>query len=72
MVQSVAKFNPSIKEFDVSVFTGCYITGDIDESYFLSLERSRSYSAKKAKIPSAHDVLGLFNNQNDSDFPIRK
>jgi amidophosphoribosyltransferase len=68
-VESVSKFNPLIKEFDVSVFTGCYITGDINENYFLSLERSRSHHAKKTKIPSAHDVLGLFNNQNDSIIP---
>jgi amidophosphoribosyltransferase len=58
MVESVSKFNPNIKEFDVSVFTGKYVTGDIDEAYFKKLEIARSAS----KQPSAQDVLGLHNN----------
>lgn len=65
MIESVSKFNPSIKEFDVSVFTGCYVTGDIDEQYFKQLEYSRSQSAKNMKVASSHDVLGLFNNVMD-------
>jgi amidophosphoribosyltransferase len=60
-MESVSKFNPKIVEFDVSVFTGCYVTGDIDEDYFLSLEKSRSESTQLLKIPSAQEDLGLHN-----------
>lgn len=59
MVESVSKFNPNIKEFDVSVFTGNYVTGDINETYFKELEVGRNATLKQ---PSTQDVLGLFNN----------
>ncbi|KAJ3367948.1 amidophosphoribosyltransferase [Kappamyces sp. JEL0680] len=72
LVESVSKYNPNIKEFDVSVFTGCYVTGDVDEKYFLSLEKSRSASTQLLKIPSAQDVLGLHNNFLYHGIPNRK
>lgn len=61
LVSSVSKFNPSIKNFDLSVFTGCYVTGNITEEYLNGLERQRSDSAKKSKPPSSDDVIGLHN-----------
>ncbi|KAJ3275506.1 amidophosphoribosyltransferase [Terramyces sp. JEL0728] len=64
LVQSVAKFNPEITKFDVSVFTGCYVTGDIDEAYLRSLEKQRSLSMQNLRIPTSDDVMGLFNNFN--------
>ncbi|KAJ3185261.1 amidophosphoribosyltransferase [Gaertneriomyces sp. JEL0708] len=66
MIQSVAKFNPEISQFDVSVFNGCYITGDIDEKYLNELESSRNDAAKSQQAPVARDVIGLHNNFHQS------
>ena len=63
MVESVSKFSKIITDFDVSVFTGEYVTGDINEDYILELERSRSDSVKANKVPTSEDVVGLHNNQ---------
>lgn len=41
LIESCRKFNPSITEFDVSVFDGQYITKDVDANYFAELERQR-------------------------------
>ncbi|KNC98620.1 amidophosphoribosyltransferase [Spizellomyces punctatus DAOM BR117] len=62
LVQSVAKFNPQISQFDVSVFNGCYVTGDIDEEYFLHLERLRNDNTRDSREPAAADVIGLHNS----------
>lgn len=43
---SVAEGNPEITEFDDSVFTGRYITGDVDESYLLMIEAERNDKSK--------------------------
>ena len=40
---------PELQEFDCSVFDGVYVTGDIDEEYLDTLQKSRSDSAKKKK-----------------------
>jgi amidophosphoribosyltransferase len=63
MVESVSKFSKTITDFDVSVFTGEYVTGDIDEAYILELERLRSDSVKADKVPLSEDVVGLHNHQ---------
>lgn len=39
--------NPDIEQFDASVFDGCYVTGDIQESYLRHLESLRNDSAKQ-------------------------
>ena len=62
MIKSVQQFNSSIESFDVSVFTGCYVTGDIDDDYLLVLEKQRSESVQKLKQPTSDDVMGLYNN----------
>ncbi|MBB6523354.1 amidophosphoribosyltransferase [Pseudoteredinibacter isoporae] len=55
--------NPDIAQFDCSVFTGEYITGDVDEQYFAKLEAARNDSAKAKKAVSSDDtaVIGLHN-----------
>jgi amidophosphoribosyltransferase len=64
LIESVSKFNPSIKNFDLSVFSGCYVTGDIDEVYLDRLEKSRSESSRVGKVKGfdSDDVVGLYNN----------
>ncbi|TPX34192.1 amidophosphoribosyltransferase [Synchytrium microbalum] len=49
LVHSVSQFNPQITSFDVSVFSGCYVTEDITDEYLDDLERQRSDSAKATK-----------------------
>lgn len=46
LLHSCSQFNPSITEFDCSVFTGKYVTGGVDEDYLAGLEAMRSDNAK--------------------------
>ncbi|KAL2917319.1 amidophosphoribosyltransferase [Polyrhizophydium stewartii] len=61
LIESVAKFSPDVTTFDVSVFNGKYVTGDINERYIVDLERQRSDSAKRARVPVSETVIGLHN-----------
>ncbi|KDQ60916.1 hypothetical protein JAAARDRAFT_31915 [Jaapia argillacea MUCL 33604] len=47
LIESVRQFNPSIKTFDCSVFTGEYITGGVDEAYLGHLENLRADNTKR-------------------------
>ena len=62
LITSVAKFNRSIKTFDVSVFNGCYVTGDVSPEYLNDLETSRSDGKKSLNDSLAAEVIGLHNN----------
>ncbi|MBI81402.1 MAG: amidophosphoribosyltransferase [Gammaproteobacteria bacterium] len=42
--------NPSIQQFECSVFDGNYITADVDSSYLKRLEESRSDEKKRRKL----------------------
>lgn len=46
LISSVRQFNPKIETFDCSVFTGEYITGDVDEKYLQHLESLRAEKAR--------------------------
>lgn len=65
MVDAVREGNPNIKRFDLSVFTGEYITGDIDADYLDKLQQLRNDSAKEDKevddIGDAAMVMDLHN-----------
>ncbi len=62
MVEAVREGNPEIQEFDLSVFTGDYITGGIDEDYLKRLEDLRNDSAKKKNdIEDVAMVMDLHN-----------
>jgi amidophosphoribosyltransferase len=53
LIESCREGNPKITQFETSVFTGEYITGDVDENYLEALERSRndqSKSSNKTKL----------------------
>ena len=43
---SVRQLNPSIKEFDCSVFTGDYVTGGVSEAYLQHIEGLRADNVK--------------------------
>ncbi|KAI8825749.1 phosphoribosyltransferase-like protein [Fimicolochytrium jonesii] len=62
LVESVRSLNLDIKQFDISVFNGCYITGDIDEAYLNHLEGLRNDNSKEARQAPAGEVIGLHNS----------
>ncbi len=49
LIESAQAGNPEIKEFDVSCFTGEYVTSDITPEYLNSLKKSRSDKAKSKR-----------------------
>ena len=61
LTRAVEKGNPSIEEFDASVFTGKYIAGDVGEKYLNDLQTSRSDTAKEARRGNDDDVIDLHN-----------
>lgn len=62
MVEAVREGNPDITDFDLSVFTGDYITGGIDSDYLKRLEDLRNDGAKKKDdIEDVAMVMDLHN-----------
>jgi amidophosphoribosyltransferase len=51
LVRSVKQFNPQLQQFDCSVFTGEYVTGDINEEYLAWVEKSRSEKTRLTSPP---------------------
>ena len=62
LVEAVRKGRPDINGFDDSVFTGNYITGDIDENYLDLLQSSRSDAAKDERRKDDDEVIDLYNS----------
>ncbi|MFA0698284.1 amidophosphoribosyltransferase, partial [Vibrio sp. 10N.222.49.C9] len=46
LVAAVGEGNPDIKTFETSVFSGQYVTGDVDQEYLDFLDSLRSDDAK--------------------------
>ena len=46
LIKAVQTENPAIKNFDASVFTGKYITGDVDQVYLEAIAAARNDKAK--------------------------
>ncbi|KAJ3338234.1 amidophosphoribosyltransferase [Gonapodya sp. JEL0774] len=63
LVAACSKINPVMKTFDVSVFNGCYVTGDISDRYLNQLEVCRSDNVKnkllKTNGGSSELIIGL-------------
>ena len=49
LIASCSQFNPTIDQFDCSVFTGEYVTGGVDAKYLERLETVRNDNAKAKK-----------------------
>jgi amidophosphoribosyltransferase len=62
LVDAVKKGSAMIEGFDDSVFTGSYITGDIDENYLHALQSARSDAAKKERREGDDEVIDLYNS----------
>lgn len=66
LIASSSEGNPDIKEWDCSVFTGQYVTGDVDESYFEKLNQERnddSQAKRRAAVTGDSSVIGLHNQE---------
>jgi amidophosphoribosyltransferase len=50
LVEAVREENSNLMAFETSVFTGNYITGDVDQTYLESIDKARSEKAKSAPV----------------------
>lgn len=50
LIESARKGNPSIQQFECSIFDGNYITADIDSTYLQKLEKTRSDEKKSREL----------------------
>jgi amidophosphoribosyltransferase len=64
LIEAVRTGNPKIERFDTSVFTGEYVTQDIDDAYLNQLELFRSDAAKEARRRGSATVIDLHNAAN--------
>lgn len=53
LVEAVRQLNPSISQFDCSVFTGEYVTGGVTKDYLEGLEQLRNDAAKGKPVEEA-------------------
>ncbi|MDY0571242.1 amidophosphoribosyltransferase [Pasteurella multocida] len=56
LTDSVQQENPSIQDFDCSVFTGVYVTGDITSEYLDNIAEQRNDIAKKKREKDATNL----------------
>ena len=61
LVEAVQKGNPRLTRFDTSVFSGEYVTGDVDEAYLEHLQSLRNDAAKQARRSADEEVIELHN-----------
>ncbi len=61
LVEACQEGNDHIKRFEDSVFTGDYITGDIDKKYLDHLETLRNDAARQKGSPDQGTPIDLFN-----------
>ena len=60
LIECSREGNPEVQEFECSVFTGKYITGDVDDAYFARLDAERNDAAKTNRDAAAANSDGLF------------
>ncbi|MEJ2644159.1 MAG: amidophosphoribosyltransferase [Gammaproteobacteria bacterium] len=60
--QAVRKGNTRLERFDTSVFTGQYVTGDVNEAYLSHLQQLRSDAAKEERRVGQDEVIELHNS----------
>lgn len=58
-IAAVKDGNPNIKAFDISVFTGEYVTGNIDKRYLQEIDNERNDLAKSARGENNSAVVDL-------------
>lgn len=61
LIEAVWQGNKSIKEFDTSCFSGCYVTGDITQEYLDSLDQTRNDDAQAKQKKVGQEPVGIYN-----------
>jgi amidophosphoribosyltransferase len=66
LIEAVKEGNADIEQFDTSVFTGEYITGDVDQAYLDRLEQERNDEAKSSSgaLEDVDMVMDIHNEGN--------
>jgi amidophosphoribosyltransferase len=63
LISAVRKGNSKLNVFDCSVFTGEYVTGDVNRDYLDRLQNQRSDNAKQERRDAnAEEVIEMYNN----------
>ncbi|KAI8049034.1 phosphoribosyltransferase-like protein [Syncephalis plumigaleata] len=62
LVAACNKFNPTLKQFDTSVFDGRYVTGDVSSEYLRMIDSARNDEEKMKREADAPETIGLHNN----------
>lgn len=61
LLDAVMKGNSNIKQLDASVFTGEYVTGNVDREYLDDLQQARRDAAKSERREKHNEVMDLHN-----------
>ncbi len=64
LIAASAEGNPEIKQFELAVFNGVYITSDVDKKYLKKLDKARNDAAQMARADTDQGVgsiVGLHN-----------
>ncbi len=62
LIQACKKGNKNISQFDCSVFSGEYVTGDIDQNYLNEIDQRRNDSAIQSKLARENEILDIHNS----------
>ena len=63
LIQSCQRGNKNITQFDCSVFSGKYVTGDIDDKYLNDINQRRNDNAKQNKLACESEILDIHNSE---------
>ncbi|GLX85702.1 amidophosphoribosyltransferase [Thalassotalea loyana] len=66
LTAAVGFANPEVKHFESSVFTGQYITNDIDQGYLEKLDAARNDESKEQTDKNAESVIDMHNEGEGS------
>jgi len=61
LLDAVKQGNSKINQLDASVFTGEYVTGDVDSGYLADLQKTRRDTAKADRREKDNEVMDLHN-----------
>ena len=69
LIAASSEGNPNIKEFECSVFTGDYVTGDIDDKYLGHIDQQRNDETrtKEAHLGEETATVGLYNGAAEAN-----
>jgi amidophosphoribosyltransferase len=59
LIEACHRGNKEIKDYDVSVFNGKYVTGDIDQTYLDKLDKRRNDASKDSELQKDEETLGI-------------